>query len=84
MLYVKPEYYDKFACIADRCEATCCAGWQIVIDEAACERYKSEPGEYGAVLRERIDWDEGVSNKAAGNVCLFKREQFVRDVSALG
>jgi len=57
MLYVKPDYFEKFACIADRCEATCCAGWQIVIDEAARERYKSEPGEYGAVLRERIDWE---------------------------
>ena len=29
-----------------------------MIDEAACERYKSEPGEYGAVLRERIDWED--------------------------
>ena len=58
MLYVKPEYYEKFACVADRCEATCCAGWQIVIDEAAGERYKSEQGEYGVVLRERIDWED--------------------------
>ena len=33
MLYVKPEYYEKFACIADRCEATCCAGWQILYGE---------------------------------------------------
>jgi len=74
MLYVKPEYYEKFACIADRCEATCCAGWQIVIDEAACERYKSEPGEYGAVLRERIDWEEGVFKQGCGKRCAFLKE----------
>jgi len=74
MLYVKPEYYDKFACVADRCEATCCAGWQIVIDEAACERYKSEQGEYGAVLRERIDWEEGVFKQGCGKRCAFLKE----------
>ena len=74
MLYVKPEYYEKFACVADRCEATCCAGWQIVIDEAACERYKSEPGEYGAVLRERIDWEEGVFKQGCRKRCAFLKE----------
>ncbi len=74
MLYVKPDYFEKFACIADRCEATCCAGWQIVIDEAACERYKSEQGEYGAVLRERIDWDEGVLKQGCGKRCAFLKE----------
>lgn len=29
MLYVKPEYYDRFACVADRCEATCCAVFAV-------------------------------------------------------
>jgi len=74
MLYVKPEYYDRFECVADRCEATCCAGWQIVIDEEARDRYKSEQGEYGAVLRERIDWDEGVFKQDCGRRCAFLKE----------
>ena len=74
MLYVKPDYFEKFECIADRCEATCCAGWQIVIDEAACERYRSEPGEYGAVLRERIDWEESVFKQGCGRRCAFLKE----------
>lgn len=33
MLYTIPDYYDDFTCIADACEDTCCAGWQIVIDK---------------------------------------------------
>ena len=74
MLYVKPEYFEKFACVADRCEATCCAGWQIVIDEEARDRYKSEQGEYGAVLRERIDWEEGVFKQGCGKRCAFLKE----------
>ena len=71
MLYVRPEYYEKFKCVADRCEATCCAGWQIVIDEAAMARYQSEPGEYGEVLRNRIDRAEGVFMQDCHKRCAF-------------
>ena len=74
MLYVRPEYYEKFKCVADLCEATCCAGWQIVIDEAAKKRYKSEPGEYGAVLRERIDFAEGVFKQDCRKRCAFLKD----------
>lgn len=74
MLYVKPEYYEKFKCVADRCEATCCAGWQIVIDEEARKRYKSEPGEYGEILRNRIDWEEGAFLQDCHKRCAFLKE----------
>lgn len=71
MLYVRPDYYDKFKCVADACEATCCAGWQIVVDEEALLRYKSEPGEYGEILRNRIDWEEGVFKQDCRKRCAF-------------
>ena len=74
MLYVKPEYYDKFKCVADRCEATCCAGWQIVIDEEALLRYESESGEYGETLRNRIDFAEGVFVQDCHKRCAFLKE----------
>ncbi len=74
MLHVKPDYYDKFKCVADRCEATCCAGWQIVIDEEALLRYQSEQGEYGEVLRKRIDWEDGVFKQDCWKRCAFLTE----------
>ena len=40
MLYTIPDYYHEFSCIAGECEDTCCAGWQIVADEAALKKYK--------------------------------------------
>ena len=40
MIYTIPDYYKEFQCIADKCEDTCCAGWQIVIDERALSSYK--------------------------------------------
>ena len=36
-----PEYYKKFRCIADRCEHSCCNGWEIDIDSATLARYKT-------------------------------------------
>ena len=74
MLYVRPNYYDKFQCVADRCEATCCAGWQIVIDEESLRRYQSEEGDYGESLRERIDWAEGVLKQDCGKRCVFLKD----------
>ena len=44
MLYTIPDYYHEFTCVAGKCEDTCCAGWQIVADEAALEKYKNETG----------------------------------------
>ena len=42
MLYTIPDYYHEFSCIAGECEDTCCAGWQIVADEAALKKYKKK------------------------------------------
>lgn len=74
MLYVKPNYYDKFKCIADKCEATCCAGWQIVIDEDSLKRYEAEGRSYGETLRQRIDWEEGVFKQDSCKRCAFLKE----------
>ena len=35
-----PDYYDDFKCIAGKCPKTCCAGWQIEIDEDSLEKYR--------------------------------------------
>lgn len=29
---IRPSYYDKFTCIADRCPITCCQEWKIGVD----------------------------------------------------
>ena len=36
-----PKYYNQFKCIADKCEHSCCIGWEIDIDDGALERYKA-------------------------------------------
>lgn len=49
-----PAYYDNFTCIAGKCEDTCCAGWEIDIDENSYEYYKNLPGEFGEKVRDCI------------------------------
>lgn len=60
MYYRKPHYYQDFVCTADKCPDTCCAGWQIVIDENSLEKYSNVSGDFGIRLLNSIDWREGI------------------------
>ena len=49
-----PEYYFDFKCIAHRCSHTCCAGWEIDLDEDTLRSYAGVSGSLGQKLRESI------------------------------
>lgn len=34
------DLYSDFTCLAGRCPSTCCAGWKIVVDQAAKRRFE--------------------------------------------
>ena len=40
---MKPDFYDEFSCIADRCTFTCCQEWKIAVDDDTYEKWKSIP-----------------------------------------
>lgn len=85
MKHYYPNYYNEFSCIADKCEATCCAGWQIVVDEASLKRYKKVAGEFKQRIREGVDFKEGVFYQKNGKRCAFLNEQNLCDMyTALG
>lgn len=56
MRYRKPQFYDNFHCIAGDCPDTCCAGWQILIDQESLEKYSSVNTDFGTRLLNSIDW----------------------------
>ena len=33
MKYHKPSFFDQFKCIGSACTDTCCAGWEIEVDD---------------------------------------------------
>lgn len=49
-----PAYYEQFTCIANRCEDTCCAGWEIDIDDKSYQFYMGVGGGMGERLRANI------------------------------
>lgn len=43
MEYVYPDYYRQFTCIGGECPDTCCAGWEIVIDDKTLKSIRNIP-----------------------------------------
>jgi len=58
MLTIKPDYYKKFKCIADRCKHNCCIGWEIDIDETTLEKYNNLGGDFASTLKANIEIDD--------------------------
>ncbi len=46
-----PFYYKDFKCIAGACTDTCCAGWDVDVDEVSYKYYKSVKGNFGKRLK---------------------------------
>ena len=51
MKIVTPAYYKDFKCIAGACTDTCCAGWDVDVDEASYKHYKKVKGSFGKRLK---------------------------------
>ncbi len=60
--------YKTFKCIADKCPATCCSGWLIVIDEDSLSKYREDD-----FIRNRVDFSEECFKQAANKDCAFLR-----------
>lgn len=80
MYYLYPDYYKKFHCVADKCIDTCCAEWQIVIDDESLEKYGNYRGDYQQTLCQNIDWEEGVFGHNKRGKCAFLRDDALCDM----
>lgn len=49
-----PHYYENFKCIASACSDSCCAGWEVDLDDEAFERYEKVEGSFGDRLRSEM------------------------------
>lgn len=63
MLLRVPDYFEQFHCLAGACPHTCCAKWEVVIDEETTLRYFDVPGPLGDKLRTVLQYD------ADGDAC---------------
>lgn len=75
MLIYKPEYYDRFHCIASACPDCCCKEWDIQVDAETAGRYRALPGDLGHRLRQALTDTEGETYLAMDNGrCPFWQE----------
>lgn len=54
LITIYPDFYEEFCCKADKCQHTCCAGWEIDIDAATAARYQQLAGPVGEAIRQNI------------------------------
>lgn len=53
-----PKYYKKFKCIADKCEHSCCIGWEIDVDGDTLEKYRSLQHAYAKTVIDSISMED--------------------------
>lgn len=71
MQYMIPDYYKAFSCTADRCEETCCAGWQIVVDDRSWKRYCRLKGPLGRYVRRALRRKDHTFRQTKEGRCAF-------------
>ena len=70
-----PGYYEKFKCIADKCEHNCCIGWEIDIDQASQDYYSQ-------IGVDKIEYTDGVPHfkLCEGDRCPYLLENGLCDI----
>ena len=79
MQFTFPNYYKEFSCIAGACPDTCCAGWQILIDDKTLKKYQHFKGPFRNRLHNDIDWKEHVFRQYDRR-CAFLNEDNLCDI----
>ncbi len=76
MINYYPSFYKDFKCVADRCPDTCCAKWEIVVDEKSAKFYNRIKTPFGDRLRASMTRDSD------GDICfvnISKRCPFLNE-----
>ncbi|MBE6919589.1 MAG: hypothetical protein E7469_07895 [Ruminococcaceae bacterium] len=84
MLVTKPNRDADFRCLASSCPDTCCAGWEIVVDEESAARFRAMEGELGERMRAAlitVDGEAQLRRREDGR-CVLLNENNLCDLHA--
>ena len=59
MKLTKPDYFDRFHCLAGGCPDSCCQEWEVQVDPDSASRYRKLPGPLGNDLRRVLRDEDG-------------------------
>lgn len=68
-------YYPLFRCVAEKCKHTCCAGWEMNIDEQTLTNYKGYEGEFSSALKSGINFKKSKFRTDKFKRCAFLNEK---------
>ena len=86
MIISKPDYFDRFRCIAGDCPDSCCKEWDVQVDAASAAMYRSLSGSLGDRLREVLHEEDGetVMTITEGRCPMWRRDGLCRIQAELG
>lgn len=59
MKITKPDYFDRFHCLAGSCPDSCCQEWEVQVDADSAACYRALPGTLGDCLRRCLRDEDG-------------------------
>ena len=86
MKITKPDYFDRFHCLAGSCPDSCCQEWEVQVDGDAAAIYRQLPGALGDDLRRclRDENEETYMTISDGRCPMWQRDGLCRIQAELG
>ena len=86
MKITKPDYYDRFRCLAGGCPDSCCKEWEVQVDADSASRYRKLPGPLGDDLRRVLREEDGETylTISDGRCPMWRRDGLCRIQAELG
>lgn len=83
MKLVKPDFYDRFRCLAGACPDSCCHEWEVDVDAEAAARYLTLDGPLGDRLRQVLKaTPDGYSMTIKNRRCPMWRQDSLCEIQA--
>lgn len=83
MKLVKPDFYDRFRCLAGACPDSCCHEWEVDVDAEAAARYLTLDGPLGDRLRQVLkSTPDGYSMSIENRRCPMWRQDGLCEIQA--
>lgn len=68
-------YCQNFKCIADKCKHTCCAGWEMNIDQKTLDLYKNHKSSFSDTLNQGINFKKSKFKADKNKRCAFLNDK---------
>lgn len=79
----RPAQDIAFQCMAGDCPDTCCAGWEIPVDEASVERWQQLPQPWRQRMSASLEWVDGERQlKRSNGRCVLLNNENLCDLYA--